>query len=206
LPHGVDFKAVESGAHAACPADLAKIPRPRIGYAGRINLKIDFPAIVDIAIRRPGWHWVLIGQTGIGTSYSFEERPEVKAIWDRMRQLDNIHLLGVKDRTEIPAYLHHLDVLALPYNSSFEGFPTKLYEYFASGKPIVSWRGENVLSLSHLIELADGPDEWIAAIDRAIAGESPGTLAERMEVARTEGWDSRTDTLESWLLEMMECR
>src|SRR6185436_19092594 len=35
LPHGVDFEAVEAGAAQPCPADLAAIPHPRIGYTGR---------------------------------------------------------------------------------------------------------------------------------------------------------------------------
>ena len=206
LPHGVDFNAFAAGALAACPADLAGIPHPRIGYTGRVNLKLDYPAILDAATMRPDWHWVFVGPTGIGASYSFEERPSVKAIWDRIGRMGNIHLLGVKDRTEIPAYLHHLDVLSLPYNSSVVGFPTKLFEYFASGKPIVSWKGENVQSVSHLMELAETADEWVAAIDRAIAGKSPGTPAERIEIARNEDWNNRTDTLETWLLEMMEHR
>jgi glycosyltransferase involved in cell wall biosynthesis len=206
LPHGVDFKAVAAGAGAPCPADLAKIPRPRIGYTGRINIKNDLHTIAEVAARRPDWHWVLVGQAGIGASRSLAEEPSVKAIWNRMSQLNNIHLLGVKDRAEIPAYLHHFDVLSLPYNSSFLGFPTKLYEYFASGKPIVSWKGENVMSHSHLIGLADGPDEWIAAIDRAVAGKGPGSSTERVETGRAQDWDRRTDTLETWLLEMMERR
>ena len=206
LPHGVDFKAVAAGAGTPCPADLAKIPRPRIGYTGRINLKNDFDTIAEVAARRPDWHWVLVGRAGIGANRSLAEEPSVKTIWNRMSQLGNIHLLGVKDRTEIPAYLHHFDVLSLPYNSSFLGFPTKLYEYLASGKPIVSWKGENVMSLSHLIEIADGPDEWIAAIDRAVAGKGPGSSAERMEAGRAQDWDRRTDTLETWLLEMIERR
>ena len=203
LPHGVDFDAVEDGTKAPCPADLEAIPHPRIGYTGRVNLKLDFPVIIEAAARRPDWHWVFVGATGIGTSYNFDARPEVKADWERLTAMDNVHFLGVKDREAIPAYLNGFDVLSLPFNSSYVGFPTKLYEYFAAGKPIVSWNGENVRSLVHLIDIADSPDEWIAAIDRALAGSAPGSAEERKDVARAEDWNSRTDRLEGWLREMM---
>jgi glycosyltransferase involved in cell wall biosynthesis len=203
LPHGVDFEAVVAGAAAPCPADLAGIPRPRIGYTGRVNLKLDFPAIIEAATMRPDWHWVFVGPTGVGTSYTFDHRPEVKALWQRVQQMDNIHLLGVKDRTEIPSYLHHFDVLSLPYHSSVVGYPTKLFEYFASGKPIVSWRGENVHSVSSLIESAEGAREWVAAVGRAIHGPHPSTADERIEFARKEDWNARTDALETWLIKMM---
>lgn len=203
LPHGVDFEAVEAGAGAPCPADLAAIPRPRIGYTGRVNLKLDFPVICKAATMRPDWHWVFVGATGIGTSYSFEGRPSIKADWERLNQMENVHFLGVKGREEIPAYLHNFDILSLPFSSSYVGFPTKLLEYFASGKPIVSWDGENVRPLSHVLEIADGAEAWVAAIERVLSGAGKGTQAEKFAVARAGDWNSRTDTLEGWLQEMI---
>jgi glycosyltransferase involved in cell wall biosynthesis len=203
LPHGVDVEAVQSGQKAPCPADLVQIPRPRIGYTGRVNLKLDFPMIIDAAMRRPDWHWVFVGATGIGTSYSFEGRPSVKADWEQLNHLPNVHFLGVKDRDDVPAYLQNFDVLSLPFSASYVGLPTKLLEYFASGKPTISWRGENVLPLSHLINIADGPDEWIAAIDAALSGAGNGTAAERIAFARAGDWNAQTATLEGWLEEML---
>jgi glycosyltransferase involved in cell wall biosynthesis len=203
LPHGVDFQAVESGASAPCPTDLAAIPRPRIGYTGRVNLKLDFPVIIEAAEKRPDWHWVFVGATGIGTSYSFDARPDVQADWERLNAMGNVHFLGVKSREEIPAYLHGFDVLSLPFRSNVVGFPTKLYEYLASGKPIVSWNGENVRHVGQLIEFAASPEEWVAAIGRVLAGKSPGSSELRKGIARGEDWDSLTDTLEAWLREMI---
>lgn len=203
LPHGVDFEAIQAGAAAPCPQDLAAIPRPRIGYTGRVNLKLDFSLIAEAAQRRPDLQWVFVGATGIGTSYSFDARPEIKAAWERLNRLGNVHFLGVKERREIPAYLHGFDVLSLPFSSSYVGFPTKLYEYLATGKPIVSWNGENVRFLAHLITLADTAEEWVAAIDRTCAGEAHGLAELRRKAARAEDWDSRTDQLEAWLSEIM---
>lgn len=203
LPHGVDFEAVRAGAEAQCPADLAAIPRPRIGYTGRVNLKLDFPVIVKAAAIRPDLHWVFVGATGIGTSYSFERNQSAREDWERLNQMKNVHFLGVKSRKDIPAYLYNFDVVSLPFSSSYVGFPTKLFEYFASGKPIVSWNGENVRPLSHVIRIADGAEEWIAGIDQALSGAGPGTAAQRTEIARAEDWERRTDILEGWLGELI---
>jgi glycosyltransferase involved in cell wall biosynthesis len=202
LPHGVDFEAVKAGALDACPADLAAIPHPRIGYTGRVNLKLDLPEIVKAATMRPEWHWVFVGATGIGTTYSFEGKPSIKTDWERLNQMPNVHFLGVKERHEIPAYLNNFDILSLPFNSSYVGFPTKLLEYFACGKPIVSWNGENVRALSHVIDIADGAENWVAAIDRSLRGHPKGTPQQRNEIARAGDWNSRTDTLEGWLKEI----
>lgn len=206
LPHGVDFAAVSAGAESACPADLADIPRPRIGYTGRVNLKLDFPLIASLASCRPALHWVFVGATGIGTTSSFDALPKVKAEWDRVNCLANVHFLGVKDRHEIPAYLHGCDVLSLPFNSSCVGFPTKLYEYFASGKPIVSWDSETMSPFSEVVGIASTPEEWLAAIDEALATGGPSTPAARRSLARSSDWNSRTEQLEGWLRAMISER
>src|SRR3546814_2588439 len=98
----------------------------------------------------------------------------------------NVHFLGVKDRSEIPVYLNGCDVLSLPLSTSFVGFPTKLYEYLASGKPVISWNGENIRPLAHLIAPADGVDAWLEALDRALDGRGPGSPEARKAVARAQ--------------------
>jgi glycosyltransferase involved in cell wall biosynthesis len=150
------------------------------------------------------WHWVFIGETGIGANHHFEGRPAVKADWEKLKRMGNVHFLGVKHREEVPSYLHNFDVLSLPFNSSCVGFPTKLFEYFASGRPIVSWNCENIRPVSDLIDIAHGPEEWINAISHALCGNADGAAAQRIALARNEDWNSRTDTLEKWLLEMTQ--
>lgn len=203
LPHGVDFDAVRLGASSPCPPDLVGISRPRIGYTGRVNLKLDYPLILQAAAAKPDWNWIFIGETGIGSDHDFQQRPDIKLHWDQLKKARNVHFLGVKDRREIPAYLHSFDVLTLPFNPQFTGLPTKLFEYLASGKPIVSWDSENVQHLSHLVDIAEGPADWIAAIDRALEGRGRGTAEQRVAMAKSDDWEQRTDTLEHWLSEMV---
>ena len=53
LSTGVDIKPFELAAADPIPADLARIPRPRIGYVGRINQKLDYALILEVARQRP---------------------------------------------------------------------------------------------------------------------------------------------------------
>jgi len=56
-----------------------------------------------------------------------------------MRLSDKVMYLGILDRDEIPGLLCNAELLALPRPSSRQaqgGFPTKLGEYLASGRPV----------------------------------------------------------------------
>lgn len=203
LPHGVDVQAVIAGAEMRCPEDLERIPKPRIGYVGRVNPKIDFEGIAEVAKRRPDWNWVFVGAVGIGAANTFEQSPRHEAGFERVRQCRNVHFLGVKDRKEVPAYLNHMDVNVLYYSGwGTTGHPTKLYEYFAAGKPIVATSYEGVSRFSRVIDLVTSPAEWVEAIKTALATGGVGTVAERQALALESTWDKRCDQLESWLLEI----
>ena len=80
LPHGVDVGAFTGSAHAPCPEDLASIPRPRLGYVGRISNKVDFELIDAIAGQRPDWHWVLIGAAGVGVEENTPQAARLEAL------------------------------------------------------------------------------------------------------------------------------
>src|SRR3546814_16501707 len=100
--------------------------------------------------------------------------------------------------------MYGCDGLSLPLSTSFVGFPTKLYEYLASGKPVISWNGENIRPLAHLIAPADGVDAWLEALYRALDGRGPGSPEARKAVARAQDWAARTDQFEGWPSEVVD--
>ncbi len=63
-PHGVDHtlfaRALDD--ETAVPAELAALPRPRIGFYGTLRDWVDFELLAHVARERPGWAIVLIGQ------------------------------------------------------------------------------------------------------------------------------------------------
>jgi glycosyltransferase involved in cell wall biosynthesis len=207
LPSGVDFERVASGYRARCPADLDRIPRPRIGYTGRINPKIDFPMIAEVARRRPDWHWVLIGP--INMSDDSEHMRAVQSAWHECERLPNVTLLGYKEPHAIPAYLAHMDILALCYRKSAgfwtqAAYPFKIHECLATGRPVISADMVEVRRHSDVMDFADSVAEWIDAIERALQGDGIGTKESRQKVAAQNSWGKRIDLLDAWLQEMVD--
>jgi glycosyltransferase involved in cell wall biosynthesis len=174
------------------PDDLAKIPRPRIGFIGAVSdIKVDFGLISHVAELKKDWHWVIIGEVGEGqpqTSVDLLKRP-------------NIHLLGFKSYQLLPDYLRGFDVAVLPnrinnYTSSM--FPMKFFEYLASGKPVVA------TDLLGLREYADAyisartPDDFVQALEKVFCGTVPD-MKRCLELAEEHTWERRLDQMENLL-------
>jgi glycosyltransferase involved in cell wall biosynthesis len=131
---------------APCPPALQAIPGPRIGFIGAM-LKRRFAAkiIKAAAACRPQWSFVLIGEAD-------------KNIEHLLRPLPNIHLLGRFPHSEMPAFAAHFDIciIANVFDAELSfGFPKKLYEYLASGKPVVATPMPEVLPFAPLVKTAN---------------------------------------------------
>lgn len=110
------------------PEDQVGIPRPRLGYAGVIDERMDLDLLGAVAQMRPEWHFVLLG-------------PVVKIDPATLPQAPNIHYLGMKTYADLPSYLAGWDIGMLPFamNDSTRFIsPTKTPEYLASGLRVIS--------------------------------------------------------------------
>jgi glycosyltransferase involved in cell wall biosynthesis len=208
LSTGVDMQPFVSAAGAPPPPDLACIPHPRIGYLGRINQKLDYSLVLEIARRRPEWHWVFVGAIGASADGRFAADSEAEALWCQCRALPNVHALGTKPHEEIPKYLLHMDVNAMCYRTHGKGwwseiFPLKSMEYLAAGKPIVSAPLKSMLQFRSNFAIASTSDEWIAAIEHALVAGGIGTANSRREVAAANSWDHKIDCLQASILDML---
>jgi UDP-galactopyranose mutase len=157
------------------PADQAGIPRPRIGFAGVIDERMNIELLDAVAQLRPDFQFVMIG-------------PVVKIDPAALPKHRNIHWLGGKAYKELPAYLAGWDVAMLPFahNESTRFIsPTKTPEYLAAGKPVVSTSITDVVrpyAVEKLVRIADTPEEFIAAIEACMTAD-----------ARSHEWRSRVD-------------
>jgi glycosyltransferase involved in cell wall biosynthesis len=195
IPNGADTRAFEAGVNALCPPDIAAIPRPRIIYAGKLNEKVDYSLIAGCASKRPRHQWLLVGSEG----RNIDDLPHLK----KLRQLPNVHFLGERHHSRIPAYVGHSDVVALAY--SIEGgwarfgSPLKLFEGLAAGKSVVSAPLDAVKPFANVTALASTPEEWLDALDAAIAGQGVGSPEERRRAAREHDWEGWVDRYEALL-------
>ncbi len=185
-PHGVDHARFATALDHAVqtPADLARLPGPRIGFFGTLRDFIDVELLAAIGHARPAWSIVLIGQQLTNL--------------DLIRGLPNVHLLGRRRHDELPAYCKGFDVGLIPYriddNVKFIN-PLKLREYLSAGVPVVSTPMPEVQRYAHLCHLASTGDEMIEAIERALTEGGHEARVARSAMMVHETWAARVDAV-----------
>jgi glycosyltransferase involved in cell wall biosynthesis len=188
VPNGVDYKSYSTPADE--PADLAPIPRPRIGYVGRVKKQVDFRIMKALAERHDNWSFVFVGP--------HEALGDQEVIVKELSERRNVYMLGGKPVNELPAYTQHLDVCTMCYEmNDYTKFiyPLKLHEYLAAGRPVVGSPISALQEFRGTIALAETVDEWSKALREALTPESGGRsrVEARQSVARRYDWDVLVD-------------
>lgn len=164
------------------PGDVAGLPHPLLGFVGVIHHWIDLDLIEYLALNRPEWSVAMVGPVGAGVSV------------DRLRALPNVHFLGRRDKEDLPGYLKAFDVCLNPFrknNLTDRVNPLKLYEYLASGRPVVSVDMPGVAEFRDVIEIAGDYGGFLEAVERALESESPALKSRRLEAAGNNSWENR---------------
>jgi UDP-galactopyranose mutase len=149
------------------PADQAHLPRPRLGFAGVVDERMDLNLLAAVADAHPDWSLVVIG-------------PVVKIDEADLPRRANIHYLGGRPYTALPDYMAGWDVALMPFaiNEATRFIsPTKTPEYLAAGCPVVSTPIVDVVR--HYgdldgVTIADTPDAFVAACERAMTLRAAG--------------------------------
>ncbi len=181
------------------PSDQARIPRPRIGYYGVVDERIDLDLLRDIATRRPDWQLVVLG-------------PVVKIAPTALPDAPNIHYLGPKPYAELPGYLAGWDVAMMPFarNAATRYIsPTKTPEYLAGGRPVASTSIHDVVTPygdAGLVHIGDTAEEFEAAILRAL-DEDTASLRRRADAfLADQSWDRTWAAMEGLIEESLAGR
>ncbi len=186
VDHGVDLEHFTIDGPIA--PDMLDIPHPRVGFFGQIErLVVDLPLLERLADELPHAHLVLVGRTAtdLGT---LTDRP-------------NVHFLGWRDYTEIPAYGRGFDVALcpMPVNQWTDAAnPIKVKEYLALGLQVVSTRISDMDRYGETVALADSSDEFISLVAKAL--ENPISTEEKQRLRASvlgSGWDQAAATLRS---------
>ena len=202
VPMGVDFELFSRASleDTAIPSDLAAILPPRIGYIGNVNDKVDFELLESIARVKPLWSIILVGPLSIRT-------PEFRANFERLRQLPNVHHLGFRPLQTLPNYVRGLDVCLMCYRTdgwAYYGYPLKLHEYLAGGKPVVGSDLPSIREFSGVISIAKPFEEWQSAIEAGLNDNSAARISKRVQVARENTWEERVQLIEETIAVKME--
>jgi glycosyltransferase involved in cell wall biosynthesis len=124
----------------------------------------------------------------------------------------NVHLLGPRAWTELPPFLAALDIGLIPYiRSAYTAtvYPTKLFEYLAMGRPVVSSDLPEVRRLGlpeFAVRIAPDHVRFIAAVRDALADTDPSAPERRRELASQRDWAAIVARMAALISERLEAR
>ena len=164
-------------------------------YVGAINShKVDLTLIQKLD--KEGFAVTMIGPIG-GWGSSDNIDPQ---------NLQNVRFLGPKDHEELPGYIAESNVCIIPYNINgyTRGvFPLKLFEYLASGKPVVSTALPSLADYDTLIYLSDDHDSFISNIRKCVEQDSRQKFTRRIEVASENSWEKKVERIDHKISELI---
>jgi teichuronic acid biosynthesis glycosyltransferase TuaH len=180
LGNGVEMAHFE--APRTLPADLAALPRPRIGYVGLLSHFLDFELLESLRRNRRGGTVVLVGPGSPATDAAVAE----------FGRREGVAVLGPRPYADVPAYMQGLDVGVIPFRAAdpfVQGInPNKVYQYLAAGLPVVTTPLLDLAPSAPDLMFAATPDEVAGALAQAL--DAPADPARRRALARPHDWDA----------------
>lgn len=187
IRHGTDWRHFRNALdpELGVPADIARLPRPIIGFHGLLADWVDYDLIRKMAERYREGSVVLIGKIAV------DAEQKVKILND----IPNIHFLGRKPYAELPSYCKEFDVAVNPFainQLTLAANPLKVREYLAAGLPVVSTDIPEVRVLKDCLVAVDH-DDFVAKIGEALSFSKP--REEVSDAIAHESWEAKVDEL-----------
>ncbi|MDF1584655.1 MAG: glycosyltransferase [Methyloprofundus sp.] len=164
-----------------------KISRPRLGYVGFISQRTDVELMNFIAQNCEDCDLIIAGPDAEGLLVSCN-------ILDK----ENVHYLGSVAQSQVPELLQSFDICLIPHKDteySKSMSPLKLYQYLASGRPIVSTCVAGTDKFSELISLANSYESFITSIYDTLENDSIDNSQRRIDAAKNESWESKVNLM-----------
>ncbi len=187
IRHGVDFshfrKALDE--NTKIPAEIANLPKPIIGFHGLLADWVDFELLKKTAEHFKNGSVVLIGKITV------DAERKVKIL----DNVPNIHFLGRKPYSELPAFCKGFDVALNPFvinNLTLSANPLKVREYLAAGLEVISTDIPEVRILDYCL-IGETHADFINQIEQAL--KTPKSKTEISDSIKNESWESRIDEL-----------
>jgi glycosyltransferase involved in cell wall biosynthesis len=168
------------------------VPKPRLCFFGTLGWWVNYDILIQFAHTHPNWSVVLIGPT----------KTDVSAL----SEIPNVVLLGAKAHAALPAYLHVMDVLCIPYlvDEFTRGvFPAKLFEALSTGKPMVATPITELMTYADVITITE-PDNFVNNVVAALSDDTPAKQEARLSLARANSWVTRIAYIRHLLTQTLE--
>ncbi|EHQ25710.1 glycosyltransferase [Mucilaginibacter paludis] len=179
---GCDLSLFNNVDGFAIPDDIKLIRNPIIGYVGALqSSRLDMDILEYIAIKRPDWSVVLVGP----------EDNEFKA--SKLHGIGNIHFLGSKDSSLLPAYINMFNVSINPQlvnQITIGNYPRKIDEYLAMGKPVVATTTRAMDIFIDHVYLGKDKEEYVSLIQKALDEDDAHLQNKRKQFAASHTWEN----------------
>lgn len=182
LPNGVS-PFLFSRSDLSCPAALSFLQgKTVLGRVGDLTTQVELAPMLTAARTHPNWHFLLLGRVS-------------KQVFSRLSQYPNIHLPGPVNAVELPDCLSVCSILFDLIRTDLRGcdiIPSHVYEYLATGKPIVMMmEPDQVEPFPDVIYTAYDAAGFLRRCARAL-DEAPGSVTERrLSCAHRSSWAVR---------------
>lgn len=180
LPQAVDLNHFRRG--LACPAPMARISHPIIGFQGIVGNRVDLALFEKIARAFPSASFVTIGRCEADIS--------------PLRRYDNFFHFDHVPYVQLPAWVAQFDVGLVAY--TVDGHidsvnPLKLLEYLALGQEVVATSLPELRWYREYVHVAENHDDYLRALAQVLS-RYPFDEHEknrRREFARGQSWEAR---------------
>lgn len=165
--------------------------RPVAGYLGNLSDFFDWDLMREVCRDLPEVDFVFHGQI------EDHKLGPHRASYESLRTYPNVRFSGRVSREQGAACVARYDVLMIPFvvNEAMHAVnPLKLWEYYATGKPVVSTPMDAIEEVPPHLIVAEGAEAWRCAIREALEGEmaSPDVAAQRVARAGDHRWEELT--------------
>ncbi|QFZ18019.1 glycosyltransferase [Saccharothrix syringae] len=185
LDHGVDVDHFTARPAHEWPDDIRSVPGPRVGFFGALDdFVVDFDLLERLAAELPEVSLVLIGDA-THPMERFDKHP-------------NVHWLGFRPYSLIPAYGSAFDVAIMPWQDNSwikHSNPIKLKEYLALGLPVVSTDFAELAAYTDRVRAATTHAAFVDAVRLTLAQGAPLPPAALRASVQPHSWHSKATTL-----------
>jgi glycosyltransferase involved in cell wall biosynthesis len=191
IPNGADYELF-SRAFGGDEENI-DLNKPVFGFIGMLQECIEYDYMEALVRQFPHGELIIVGRPLPGVDLS------------PLEKYPNVHFKGLLPQEELPGIIRSFNVclnLFKEGNLSKDVSPLKLYEYLATGKPIVS-TGEplQVLDYAGVIYIAENKEDFVLKCKEALEEKDPEKRRKRMEYGKACSWDNRVGQMEKILIE-----
>jgi hypothetical protein len=195
--HHPAVRAQAAGAEPGpLPDELKNLKRPILGHWGNISRHLDLSLALATAKAFPSASLVFIGP-----AYGALSEPDESAL-SKLRSLPNVYFISAKPYALIGDYVPAFDVCLCLYRPDIYFCqvinPSKVRDYLASGRPIVSTPIPEVCKLwAPFVHIGSAADSYVAAVTKALEDRN---FQARLDHADDNSYEVVSHRIESLLV------